>query len=134
MQCSGVQDHSLDSGLPRARRRLIAGAVCHQARELLCALGDDPDAIAARLARHGARGIARTSSRCVLTGYRLVVLPAEPRVAGIAVGNARLVIRLSRWLPRKRTIELPEAIRSFVRAFDQHAYPELEYRKDAGAR
>ncbi|MDA8297505.1 MAG: hypothetical protein M0004_13145 [Actinomycetota bacterium] len=134
MRCSVVQDHSLDSGLPRARRRLMPGEVCQQALDFLCAFGHEPDAIAARLARDGARGIARDSSRCVLASYLAVLLPAEPRIAGVAVGNARLVIRLSRWLPRKQTVELLEAIQCLVRAFDQHAYPELEYREGAGAR
>lgn len=131
MRCSALRDHSLNKTLPRSQRSARAGDVRQQALGFLHALGGDPDAIAARLAREGARGVTRDTSRCVLANYLAVVLPTSPRVVGVAVDNNRLIIWRSHWLGRKQTVELPDALRCFIRAFDEHRYPELEYGADA---
>jgi hypothetical protein len=96
-----------------------------QTRQLLTALGDDPDTVATSLATEGVRGHARSGQGCAIALYMTAVVGADQRVSSVIVTGTRLGVKpLSRWSPVV-VVRLPRAVRQFISAFDGGRFPHL---------
>ncbi len=93
--------------------------------EMLQSLGRDTSNVAARLRELGVRGLPGDPSSCAVAVYLSAVIGADPAVKNVKVMPARVVLTPARrWRPPV-VVSLPEAVRSFISAFDRNAMPEL---------
>jgi hypothetical protein len=106
-------------GAGRSRRDL------RQALEAFVgSLGSSPGAIATTLASLEVRGTPKSASGCAIARYLQVTIGSEPTVTKVAVFNRSIqVSRSGRRL--NLTINAPDAITRFIRAFDSGSYPQL---------
>jgi hypothetical protein len=96
-----------------------------QTRQLLSALGDDADAVAASLAAEGVRGHAGSGRGCAIAVYLAAVVGADQRVRSVTVSSSRLGVKpASAWRPVV-VVRLPRPVRQFISAFDAERFPEL---------
>lgn len=95
-----------------------------QVGELLAGLGHTSGEVARRLAASGVRGKPRDAHSCAIALYLNAILGPEARIRSVRVD--RTTVRVVAGRPSlPMSIKLPEAVRTFVRAFDERLYPEL---------
>lgn len=95
-----------------------------QVGELLADLGHTSNEVARTLENGGVRGTPGDVSGCAVALYLNAVLGTEANVRSVKVD--RTSVRVLRARPRiSLSITLPEAVRTFVHAFDRRLYPEL---------
>ena len=95
-----------------------------QVGELLADLGHNGADVAVALRDSGVRGIPRDVHSCAVAVYLSAVLRADTRVLAVEVNSCRVRVLCGR-LGIPMSIPLPEAVQSFIKAFDQRRYPEL---------
>lgn len=92
--------------------------------ELLADLGHTSNEVARTLEDGGVRGTPGDVRGCAVALYLNAVLGAEANVRSVRVD--RTSVRVLRGRPRiSLSITMPEAVRTFVHAFDRRLYPEL---------
>ena len=102
------------------RRELRGHADC-----MLATLGDDAGEVARRLEDAGVRGTPGDPRDCAIAVYLSAVVAADPRVRSLRVMSQRVVISPTRWGHPPIVVELSDALRAFVVAFDRRAYPTI---------
>lgn len=98
-------------------------ALVQRITDLLAGLGDTPDAVAARLGEMGIRGVVKEPELCPIAMVVRTVDGAD-EVGYLNVCNSAMTLDDTAWeVPEP--IELPPAVKAFVRAFDGGLYPDL---------
>lgn len=93
--------------------------------DMLESLGSDSSRVAERLRELGVRGLPGDPASCAVAVYLSAVIAADPAVKSVKVMPARVIISPAKgWRPPV-VVGLPEAVRTFVAAFDRNAMPEL---------
>lgn len=95
-----------------------------QVGDLLADLGHTSGEVARQLASSGVRGKPRDAQSCAVALYLHAILGPEARIRSVRVD--RTTVRVIAGRPSlPMSIKLPDAVRTFIRAFDERLYPEL---------
>jgi hypothetical protein len=99
-----------------------------RADELLQALGDTPDRVAAALAAGGHHGIVGLSHQCPVADY---LRRSDLAVTDVAVGCAEIALFFDEQRENAEYVDVPVPVIAFVARFDNGEYEHLDARKHA---